>query len=100
MIRYRCPASHGEPPIGAIVMGDGARVRRAYLVMRAVRCRGTPALGSVTWRLTVERMSAAAGRYHIECGAPHWTIVWDSRAPRGPSGPGTARRGAFDTPPA
>lgn len=79
-IRYRCPTIEGGPMAGHIVMGDGPRVRRAYRVLAAVKTRaGLPALGCCTWRLSVEPMSATAGRAEIEAGVPRWGIVWDVR---------------------
>jgi hypothetical protein len=79
-IRYRCPATDGEPFPGLILMGDGPRVRRAYRVLSTRRSKsGLAALGIVTWKLTVEPMSAAAGREEIATGVPAWSIKWDSR---------------------
>jgi hypothetical protein len=82
-IRYRCPDAWGGPPIGLILMGDGKRVRRAYLVLGAKKAKSSSAgLGVTTWRLTVESMSAERGREEIAAGCPHWSIVWDSRSKR------------------
>jgi hypothetical protein len=81
-IRYRTPAADGPPLPGTILMGDGPRVRRAYRVLGAVRCRGCPALGIATYRLQVERMSAARGLEEVAAGAERWLIRWDSRERR------------------
>lgn len=82
-ISYRTDVAEGRPPLGAILMGDGPRVRRAYRIMAAHRVNArVPAVNTVTWKLTVERMSAAAGRAEIEAGVPWQTIVWDSRSKR------------------
>jgi len=79
-LRYRVPLIDGAPPVGAIVMGEGPRVRRAYRIMLATRTKSALiGLGVVTWKLRVESMSAASGRDEIEAGAPHWPIVWDKR---------------------
>jgi hypothetical protein len=82
-IRYRCPAAHGAPMPGHIIMGTGPRVRRAYRVLACQKAKSTPALGVSTWRITVESMSAAAGRAEIEAGCPAWHIQWDRRRRRG-----------------
>ncbi|MDE2107026.1 MAG: hypothetical protein KGL39_58000 [Patescibacteria group bacterium] len=72
-IRYRCPARDGAPPTGAIVMGAGKRVRRAYRVLSATKTRNCmPMLGFSTYRLAVEPMAAERGRAEIEAGAPWW----------------------------
>lgn len=84
-IRYRVPAIEGTPSPGAILMGDGPRVRRAYRILSAISTKSRPiGLGVVTWKLKVEPMSASTGRQEIEAGTPHWSIKWDSRkrAPR------------------
>jgi hypothetical protein len=83
VISYRMPASDGPPPIGAILMGDGPRVRRSYRILsaRRVNSRVNP-FSEVTWKLTVERMSLAAGRDEIAAGMPWRTIVWDKRERR------------------
>ncbi len=82
-IRYRCPAAHGNPSPGHILMGEGPRVRRAYRVLTIRRTRGgLIGLGCVTWKLTVEPISAAAGREEIAAGVPLWSIRWDSRKRR------------------
>lgn len=81
-IRYRCPAAHGAPAPGHIIMGDGPRTRRAYRVLSLRRAKGQAALGVATWRVAVEPMSAAAGRSEIEAGTPHWSIKWDNRSRR------------------
>lgn len=79
-IRYRCPTASGAPLPGHIVMGEGPRVRRAYRVLDARATRGgLIALGCITWRLTVEPMSAAAGRSEIAAGVPAWGVKWDVR---------------------
>jgi hypothetical protein len=64
---------------GHILMGVGPRVRYAYRVLGARQANGVPALGMATWRLQVERMSAAAGREEIGHGVPFWSIKWDAR---------------------
>ena len=80
VIRYRCQDTHGGPEPGHIIMGDGPRVRRAYRILGAERTRSKAiGLGTVTWKLAVEPMSAARGREEIAAGAAHWTIVWDRR---------------------
>jgi hypothetical protein len=78
-IRYRCPAAEGSPMPGHILMGTGPRVRRAYRVLSATRCKGQPALGIATWRLTVEPMSAERGREATAEGTPTWGLYWDRR---------------------
>lgn len=78
-IRYRCAVASGGPMPGSIVMGDGPRVKRAYLVLSSRRTGGTPALGMATFLLTVESMSASAGREKLAEGYPRWNIVWFSR---------------------
>ena len=80
-LRYRAPTSHGAPPIGAILMGTGPRVRRGYRVTApAVRVPlGAKAMGFTRWRLRVEPMGAAAARADIDAGAPHWGLRWDRR---------------------
>lgn len=78
-LRYRAPAVLIAPPPGAILMGEGPRVKRAYCVLGSRRAKGVAALGIATWALTVEPMSAARGRDEIAAGAPHWSIVWDRR---------------------
>lgn len=78
-LRYRCPTTDGAPPIGLILMGTGARVRRGYRVLAAIRGKGMPGLGVVTWRLHVERMSKERASEEIAAGVPHWNIVWDKR---------------------
>ena len=80
-IRYRLPTVQGPPLPGLIIMGTGRGVRSAYVVLGAVRTNGTPGLGVTTWRVTVERMSAAAGRAAIAAGMPHADIRWDRRKP-------------------
>lgn len=65
---------------GHILMGEGPRIRRAYRVLGAKKATGgLIALGCATWRLTVEPMSAAAGREEVEAGAPLWGMRWDVR---------------------
>lgn len=79
-LRYRCPTIQGSPLPGHIIMGDGPRIRRAYRVLGATPARGdVPALGCTRWNLTVEPMSAAAGRLEIEAGCSWWGITWDAR---------------------
>lgn len=79
-ISYRCPTAHGNPSPGHILMGEGPRVRRAYRVLSIRQVRGgLIALGCATWKLTVEPMSADAGRREVEAGTPRWGIKWDSR---------------------
>lgn len=84
-IRYRCPVEDGSPAMGHILMGEGPRVRRAYRVLLVKQVRAGWLLDngdgtfSATWKLTVEPMSAAAGREEIEAGTPCWGIKWDSR---------------------
>jgi len=79
-IRYRVPTIEGAPLPGSIIMGDGPRVRRAYRVLGAKASRGgLVALGCTTWSLTVESLSADAGRAEIANGCQSWGIVWDSR---------------------
>ncbi len=82
-IRYRCPTEEGSPLPGAILMGKGPRVRRAYRVLGAT-CAGTePAIPGMTrWRLQVEAMSAATARKELETGGHHWSLVWDARKRR------------------
>lgn len=80
VIRYRLPLVDGQPEIGAILMGDGPRVRRGYRILSATRTRSSlPGLGVCTWKLQVEPMSAAAARSEIDAGAPSWSIQWDKR---------------------
>lgn len=82
-LRYRAPFIDGAPPVGAIVMGNGPRVRRAYRILLATKTKSSlVGLGVCTWKLLVEPMSAAAGRDEIDAGAPHWEIVWDKREKR------------------
>lgn len=86
-ISYRTDESDGRPPLGAILMGTGPRVRRAYRILVARRVKSSSwrvgsGLGTVTWKLTVERMSAAAGRDEIAAGVPWRSIVWDKRSRR------------------
>jgi hypothetical protein len=82
-IRYRCPTIEGGPLPGHIIMGDGPRVRRAYRVLGAKPSRGgRPALGCITWNISVEPMSAASGRAEIAGGCLRWGIVWDKRGKR------------------
>jgi hypothetical protein len=69
-IRYRCPTVDGTPPCGAIVMGGGNRVGRAYRVLSAKQTHGISALGVTTWTLTVDR------------GHPYWDIKLDLRLRR------------------
>lgn len=84
-ISYRMPADDGPPPIGAILMGTGPRVRRAYriLTVRQVRPGWLRHDGrggyEITWKLAVESMSAERGRQEIAEGTPDGTIVWDRR---------------------
>jgi hypothetical protein len=78
-LRYRCPTVDGPPQIGTILMGEGPRVRRGYRVLSAVRGKGIAALGVVTWRLHVERMSRERAQGEIDAGTPYWNIVWDKR---------------------
>lgn len=88
VIRYRLPADCGPVPIGAILMGTGPRVRRAYRILSAQQVRPGwfrhDGCGGyeVTWKLTVEPMSAEAGRAEIAAGMPHRSIVWDKREKR------------------
>ena len=64
-------------------MGEGPRVRRGYRVLAIRQVRGgLVALGCVTWKLTVEPMSAAAAREEVAAGVPLWGIEWDSRKRR------------------
>lgn len=85
-MRYRVPLDLGPPPVGAILMGEGPRVRRAYRILAAVKTKSsTAALGICTWKLMVESMSAATGREEIDAGSPHWSIVWDRRSRRTPA---------------
>ena len=81
-IRYRCPATWHAPSPGLILIGSGSRVRRAYRVLSAARCKGQPALGFVTYRLAVESMSAERGRQEIAEGALAWELCWDRRERR------------------
>lgn len=82
-IRYRCPAAGDDPFPGLILMGNGPRVRRAYRVLNARKTTSVVVgLGICTWKLTVEPMSAAAGREEIDADTPAWTIKWDSRKRR------------------
>lgn len=82
-ISYRCPIEYGAPLMGTIVMGRGPRTRCAYRVLGARKVRSAVvAIGVVTWKLAVERMSAAAGREEIDAGAPFWSIKWDKRRKR------------------
>lgn len=67
---------------GIILMGTGPRVRRAYLILRADRCKGTPEPGYIGWRLRVEPMSAERGRAEIAAGMETWPIFWDRRERR------------------
>lgn len=83
VIRYRAPLLDGTPPIGAILMGDGQRVRRAYRILNTAKTKTTlPGLGVCTWKLQVEPMSVASGCAEIEAGAPYWRIKWDKRERR------------------
>jgi hypothetical protein len=80
IIRYRCHSTEDAPSPGTILMGEGKRVRRAYRILSATRTRNSaPMLGAVTWKLSVEPMSAAKGREEIDAGHPWWPIVWDRR---------------------
>jgi hypothetical protein len=82
-IRYRAPFRDGQPPPGAVLMNLSPRARRAYRVLRAVKVRSAlPMLGRATWRLSVEPMSAEAGRSEIATGAPRWSLIWDRRSPQ------------------
>ena len=81
-IRYRCPATWEAPTPGLILMGIGPRVRRAYRVLSATRCRGQAALGIATWRIHVEPMGAGRGREEIAAGSPTWELCWDRRQRR------------------
>lgn len=81
-IRYRCATHEGSPLPGHIIMGDGPRVRRAYRVLSIRKTKALPGLGTTTWCISVEPMSAAAGRTEIDEGTPSWGIQWDSRKPR------------------
>ena len=86
-LRYRSPTTEGAPPVGAIMMGDGPRVRRAYRVLGAVRSAGgIAALGFTHWRVTVEPMIADRGREEINAGSPWWGLKWDKRRRRRGSG--------------
>lgn len=60
-------------------MGTSPRTRRAYRVLDARRTKGMAALGIVTWRISVEPISADAGRAEIAAGAHFWSLVWDHR---------------------
>lgn len=85
IIRYRLPLVDGTPEIGAILMGDGPRVRRAYRILSATRTKSAlVGLGVVTWKLIVEPMSAVAGREEIDSGVPGWSLQWDKRSRRKP----------------
>ncbi len=80
IITYRCPAVHGSPMPGHIILGDGARVRRGYRVLGAAAVRsGISSLGRTTWRLAVEPMNVAAAQVEIAAGVERWTIVWNKR---------------------
>lgn len=80
-LRYRTPAADGPPPVGAILMGDGPKVRRGYRILTATRTKSSSliGLGVCTWKLLVEPMGAETARREIEAGAPHWSLVWDKR---------------------
>ena len=79
-IRYRVRTVEGGLPPGAIIMGVGRKVRRAYRVLSIARVRtGMPMLGITTWRVWYEPMSVQRGRDEIATGAPHWPIYWDRR---------------------
>lgn len=82
-LAYRMPALDGPPPPGVILMGEGPRIRRAYRILSATKVQShLVGLGTVTWKLAVEPMSAAAGREEIDAGTPWWTIRWDKREKR------------------
>ena len=82
-IRFRVPTEDGALLPGHIVMGDGPRTRRAYRVFSARTSRGGAAtLGCVTWILSVEFLSAEAGRSEVKSGCRLWGIEWDSRKPK------------------
>lgn len=82
-ICYRTPAASGPPLIGAILMGEGKRVRRAYRIISATKVKSRVVrLGVVSWKLRVEPISAAEGRDEIAAGMPWQTIQWDKRERR------------------
>jgi hypothetical protein len=75
-LRYFTAAVLLPPPIGAILMGETPRTKRAYLVLNCRRSKGKAGLGMATYALQVEPMSSVAGQQEIDAGAPLWPIRW------------------------